>query len=362
MSCLPYWPLTNITVNDATKINANFTGLVACIAEGLGATGIQGFTGPKGETGPFGGPPGETGIQGVTGLANFTRGSSFPAAPQDLQLYWDNEDEIVYFYDDVNAKAWLDISSGSLGMSGLQGETGLNIIFTRGSAFPSSPLDLHLYWDNEDEIVYFYDDVNAKAWLDISSGTLGMSGLQGDTGAQGQTGVRGMTGPFGPTGMQGIQGQTGIRGATGVAGATGVQGVRGATGIRGITGIQGNIGGVTGMINANFSGTFYNVRPGVSYDLKMPFNLVFDNWYVYGLTGGTAKFTISKTSDGAYPAGFTNMHGSTGPFTTLSTKNSGDMTTWSTVAASLGEIVRITVGTGTTGMPSCVLAMSYRQS
>lgn len=313
MSCLPYWPLTNITVNDATKINANFTGLVACIAEGTGATGLQGLTGLRGETGPFGGPQGETGIQGVTGLANFTRGSSFPAAPQDLQLYWDNEDEIVYFYDDVNAKAWLDISSGTLGMSGLQGETGLNITFTRGSAFPSSPLDLHLYWDNEDEIVYFYDDVNAKAWLDISSGTLGMSGLQGDTGVQG---VRGLTGPA---------------------------------------------GGVTGMINANFKGAAYNLVAGTTHDFKVPFDLQIDQWWIYGLTGGSALFNVSKCTDAGYPGSFGLMHsGETGPNTSVSVKNNGTTSTWSSPTAAQGDIIRLAV-IGSTGMPGCTLSINYRK-
>jgi len=100
-----------------------------------GVTGIRGATGPLGVTGlggapgPTGAPggagaPGATGAQGAEGVANFTRGSTFPVTPDDRELFWDNEDEILYFYDGATAMAWIDISSGAIGATGMQGVPG----------------------------------------------------------------------------------------------------------------------------------------------------------------------------------------------------------------------------------------------
>jgi hypothetical protein len=126
--------------------------------------------------------------------------------------------------------------------------------------------------------------------------------------------------------------------------------------------MTGPAGGVTGIINANFRGTFYGVSPGASFDLKCPFNMQIDSWWVYGVTGGSAIFDVHKTNHANYPTTFTKMNGTTGPFTTLSTKNTGNLSGWSHSQLSQGDIMRITVGTGTTGMPSCLLAMNYRKT
>lgn len=93
--------------------------------QGTTGAGIQGSTGEQGPTGSKGND-GVTGEQGITGVANFTRGSTFPPSPQDRQLYWDNEDEITYFYDE-RSDSWIDISSGAIpvaGPAGLDGVTG----------------------------------------------------------------------------------------------------------------------------------------------------------------------------------------------------------------------------------------------
>jgi len=70
---LPYYPLTNAGVNNATQVNADLIALWDHVgATGIqGATGVTQFGGPQGETG-LRGPMGATGIhglQGVTGLS-----------------------------------------------------------------------------------------------------------------------------------------------------------------------------------------------------------------------------------------------------------------------------------------------------
>jgi len=92
------------------------------VAGPQGITGFRGFTGSQGETGPQG--AGTTGVQGETGVANFTSGNVFPSSPENRQLYWDSDDEIVYFYDET-IDAWIDISSGTRNVTGIQGPTGL---------------------------------------------------------------------------------------------------------------------------------------------------------------------------------------------------------------------------------------------
>lgn len=105
-----------VAANGAWKINSLLPTGAQGITGAIGLTGLRGLTGLSGT--------GVTGFQGVTGVANFTRGSTFPVAPSDRQLYWDVEDEIVYFYDTVST-AWIDISSGTLAETGIQGVTGV---------------------------------------------------------------------------------------------------------------------------------------------------------------------------------------------------------------------------------------------
>jgi hypothetical protein len=92
---------------------------------------------------------------------------------------------------------------------------------------------------------YFEDQSQSYIKTSISSGAIGLQGIQGLTGAQGFTGVQGF---YGLQGITGAQGTTGAQGLTGIQGFYGIQGVQGVTGTTPVVGgsntqIQFNDGG-----------------------------------------------------------------------------------------------------------------------
>lgn len=359
MSCtgIPYWPFTNTTTNDASKLNAALTGLSCMVAEGTGATGLTGETGPQGLTGPAGGPVGATGpagtdgvtgLQGTTGLANFSRGSIFPAGPEDLQLYWDNEDEIVYFYN-TNSTSWIDISSGAMGVTGPGGVTGL-ANFSRGDTFPAGPDDLQLYWDNQDEIVYFYNSPSTS-WIDISSGTRSVTGVQGATGWQGETGALGNTGAIGVTGLRG---PTGWQGVTGVQGNTGVHGVHGDTGVRGLMGYPG---GYTGMLSMTWDGQGDALFTGMSGFIRLPLGVQFDNWTILGLPTGSINIKIEQNSYAGWP--ISNFEMETVSLS-AGVKNTGSTSGWNGATGAQGDIISFDI-TNNDYVTVATLNLAYHQ-
>ena len=164
---LPVYPVTNVTVNDASKWNKNLAAIETGINDMQGPTGIQG------PTGAYGGPPGATGIQGIkgmTGLANFTEGPVMPYVFTVPHLHHHTIDDIWYTYD-VESLSWIDISSGAKGITGPIGFTGVQ----------------------------------------------GVQGITGPgAGAQGETGLQGSIGATGIEGVTGFRGETGISSYTGV--------------------------------------------------------------------------------------------------------------------------------------------------
>ncbi|MDD5650248.1 MAG: collagen-like protein, partial [Candidatus Nanoarchaeia archaeon] len=73
----------------------------------------------------------------------------------------------------------------------------------------------------------------------FSSGSMGETGLQGDTGLEGLQGDTGVQGHQGDTGLEGLQGNTGLEGLQGDTGVQGLQGDTGLEGLQGNTGLEG---------------------------------------------------------------------------------------------------------------------------
>jgi hypothetical protein len=176
---LPYYPLTNAGVNDAVKINADLLWL----SQQAGLTGMQGVTGDPG------GPPGATGVQGpfgpqgVTGLANYTQGAYFPAVNSVPHIHYNTTDDIWYSYETTSG-SWIDISSGAKGFTGPKGDNGLANFKLGELPEVPSPSQPEFFWDESDETLYFYC-TGAQAWVDITTGCRGITGLGADAGYTG---------------------------------------------------------------------------------------------------------------------------------------------------------------------------------
>jgi hypothetical protein len=183
---LPYYPLTNAGVNDAVKINADLLWL----SQQGGLTGMQGVTGDPG------GPPGATGVQGplgprgVTGLANYTQGASFPNVLSVPHIHYNTTDDLWYSYETTSG-SWIDISSGA---KGLTGPSGIGLANFKLGELPEvpSPEQPEFFWDESDETLYFYC-TGAQAWVDITTGCRGITGLGSDAG------FTGLAAPYLPT-------------------------------------------------------------------------------------------------------------------------------------------------------------------
>ncbi len=131
--------------------------------------------------------------------------------------------------------------TGLRGLTGLTGETGYYTI-EKSVNPPADPQDMDTYWDTDEEALFVWV-ADSSAWVQISSASLeGPSGVTGLQGIQGETGLRGLTGPEGgPQGVTGLIGSTGSQGLTGLRGLTGAQGVTGiGTITQGATGVIDN--------------------------------------------------------------------------------------------------------------------------
>lgn len=245
-----------------------------------GETGIQGETGAQGHTGPPG-PAGFTGVQGITGPIGL--------AGTGIQG--------ITGIQGVTGFQGLTGIQGETGLEGDQGETGLPGItgvanFTRGSTFPQNPTDRQLYWDNEDEIVYFYNST-AGAWVDISSGAIGATGPQGSDGA-------------------------------------------------------------TGTLNVVLNGGGSTLTTGVKGDIRLPYDLQFDSWTLLGGETGSALIGLWKDTYANFPPTSADaMHsGATGPTLVGEIKNQDtNLSDWLGTTAAKGDIVRVNIDS----VSSCTL-------
>jgi len=163
MSCnkyLPYYPLTNDTVRDAAKVNADLCALVTGIEAGTGAG------------------TGATGIQWV-------QESCWPTGMEAPLLLWNTTDEALYAYVTGLYDNWVQISAGSAaGATGLGGPTGLANWMVE-TPFPTGMDTPVLLWNQADEALYAYV-TGPDRWVQISAGMgYGPTGLQGPTGVQG---------------------------------------------------------------------------------------------------------------------------------------------------------------------------------
>lgn len=120
-------------------------------------------------------------------------------------------------------------------------------------------------------------------------GHQGAIGVQGGVGQQGPIGYQGCIGPSGPQGLQGnqgvpgcggnhgndgAQGSQGFQGAQGLAGGRGLTGAQGATGAQGLQGVAGPVGGSSGNIIYNNSGSPAGFGSWDGTTMAVPGNIV----------------------------------------------------------------------------------------
>jgi hypothetical protein len=164
---LPYYPLSNAGVNNATQINADLKAL-----HDLASNGIQGATGPQGPTGAFGGPMGLTGSQGPTG-ANGVDGQQGVTGPQG----WMGP----FGYTGLQG------IQGDTGIQGNQGNTGIGstitvpnkqILFGDATSNPtSSPQLLYTVSTSTVDNTSVTASALYRATSNLSTGTAGMVGI-----------------------------------------------------------------------------------------------------------------------------------------------------------------------------------------
>jgi len=196
---------------------------------------------------------------------------------------------------------------------------------------------MQLFWDNEDEILYFYDATN-EVWIDISSGSMGMTGPQGITGPQG---------PTGPQGQTGSQGETGVQGETGY----------------GVIGPAGPIGG-TGVINFIVSGNGTPISTGAKGNVTLPFDLQIDSWKLTAGETGSILFGLWRSSYADYPPASANAlhNGSTGPYIVDGIKNQDtDLSDWAGTTGAYGDHIAVNVDS-VSSITLCSMALNFHRT
>jgi len=144
-----------------------------------------------------------------------------------------------------------DVNNLHPGFTGATSDWGNNDILYYVPPIADTPgyYDILLDASNKQKGVIVFNEGDSKFygfdgtdWLEIGSGSIGVTGATGFQGFQGTTGPTGVQGFQGHTGFQGFQGTTGPTGFQGFQGHTGFQGFQGTTGPTGFQGFQGTTG------------------------------------------------------------------------------------------------------------------------
>lgn len=132
---------------------------------------------------------------------------------------------------------------------------------------------------------------------------------------------------------------------TGNQGVTGIQGVTGAQGYTGIIGETGASYGVTGSLSITFDGGGSEIIPDIKTDIRVPYSLQIDSWYVAARETGSILIGLWKSTYNNFPPTSADaMHaGATGPYIIAGIKNTGDTSDWSVDSADPGEYIRVSI-------------------
>ena len=199
-----------------------------------------------------------------------------------------------------------DIDNLNLGFTGPSGDWGDNDIlwFNGASGIYQVFLDASNPEEKQSGTIVFNEGdskfygFNGTDWLELGSGSVGVTGATGFQGFQGVTGPTGVQGFQGHTGFQGFQGTTGPPGNDGI-GLRGFQGFQGTTGPTGVQGFQGHTGAKGETGDGLFDTTYEpNTKTGNSINYSSVGNVSGDGRKILILADdGSLTFDYLRTFD-----------------------------------------------------------------